>query len=489
MGQLQVCCENKGQPEFPFDQPYKIRRDFLGIKTHPITLDYTFEGQLGLGSYGQVWLGKSKLSKGQYFAIKKIPINDLDQEQDILIQNEIATLAKCDHSSIVSVYAVYKEIQNTYIIEEYQQSYLTNFNHRFIPNCKPISYFTNASIDTVRSQTPRNQESYFSKCQEIEEINIKIIDFGFAKISKPNKRELKDILGTPYYMAPEIINQQSYGSEVDIWSVGVLLFYLIEFDFPFKGNDKIQLFKNIVKLNYSFINPIWSQVSDNCKDFIRQCFTQDQNKRPSAQQLLQHPWISQKKNLRMKKYRRKSEIPLPTKDMSDRDFENMRLLQVSQSIFQYVNQTITDQAQLNNLARYLERKDKKETGYMTVEQIKTYLTLKVDSNDLEDFKSILNSMSLQVFDGQIDYENLLVGMRCLKNQQQKQNLVVSLSSFMPSCDIKVNKNDLYSAFETKKQLNYNKFIEVMKKYLQEIDSQEIPLEELLKIVDMSIHLL
>jgi len=88
------------------------------------------------------------------------------------------------------------------------------------------------------SKTPRLKTSYAYRTQDFDSFKLKIIDFGFARISKRNRRVLKDFLGTPYYMAPEIINYSPYGTEVDIWSLGVLVFYFIEFDFPFKGKDK-----------------------------------------------------------------------------------------------------------------------------------------------------------------------------------------------------------------------------------------------------------
>lgn len=58
-------------------------------------------------------------------------------------------------------------------------------------------------------------------------------------------------------MAPEIINGVVYGQEVDIWSLGVLTYFLIEFDFPFKGNNKNELFHNVRRNNMNFNHKIW----------------------------------------------------------------------------------------------------------------------------------------------------------------------------------------------------------------------------------------
>ena len=73
--------------------------------------------------------------------------------------------------------------------------------------------------------------------KNIDNINIKIADFGFAKkIAEGQQEDL--YCGTPSYMAPEIINGKSYGCEVDIWSTGVIAYMLVTGESPFRGKDK-----------------------------------------------------------------------------------------------------------------------------------------------------------------------------------------------------------------------------------------------------------
>jgi serine/threonine protein kinase len=96
-----------------------------------------------------------------------------------------------------------------------------------------------------------------SKDSDFSRISLKLIDFGFAALSKLNQKQLRDFIGTPYYMAPEIVSNSYYGSEVDIWSLGVLTFYLIEGAFPFLGKARPQLFEVIKRGRVNFFSRNW----------------------------------------------------------------------------------------------------------------------------------------------------------------------------------------------------------------------------------------
>jgi serine/threonine protein kinase len=97
---------------------------------------------------------------------------------------------------------------------------------------------------------------------------------------------LSEFVGTPYYLAPEIINEEPYSNECDIWSLGVVAYFIISGEYPFNGTKRRELFKNICSGNVTFKSPIWTQVTGNCKDFIKDCLTVDQKRRPTAASLL-----------------------------------------------------------------------------------------------------------------------------------------------------------------------------------------------------------
>ena len=100
--------------------------------------------------------------------------------------------------------------------------------------------------------------------------SCKIADFGFAaKPAATSKGYLSDGVGTPRYVAPEVITfPRHHGLPVDIWSMGVIVYILICGYPPFYHEDDKKLFKIICKGKYSFDPSDWSDVTDDCKDFI-----------------------------------------------------------------------------------------------------------------------------------------------------------------------------------------------------------------------------
>lgn len=112
------------------------------------------------------------------------------------------------------------------------------------------------------------------------EVQIKIIDFGISCKIEPNQT-LTEAFGTPYYIAPEVI-KQNYNEKCDIWSIGVI-FYIILCGYPpFRGRTREVLNEKILKGEYSFDEKEWENISNDCKDLIRQMLTMDVDKRISA---------------------------------------------------------------------------------------------------------------------------------------------------------------------------------------------------------------
>lgn len=121
--------------------------------------------------------------------------------------------------------------------------------------------------------------------------HIMIADFGYAIHCAGNT--LKDQLGTPNYVAPEVLLRHSYGKSVDVWALGVILFIMLSGNFPFNHSDQNALFRTIVKGNYSFEvdKHKWVDVSEEAKDLIRSILVVDEAKRFSIDQILQHTWL------------------------------------------------------------------------------------------------------------------------------------------------------------------------------------------------------
>ncbi|WFD00432.1 hypothetical protein MYAM1_003181 [Malassezia yamatoensis] len=123
---------------------------------------------------------------------------------------------------------------------------------------------------------------------------IVISDFGLAKIM-PDEKLLLTACGSPQYVAPEVLLGVGYDKSVDMWSTGVIVFALLCGYTPFYSSDVQSLFHKIIHYDYCFNEKYWSDKSDIAKDFVRRCLCEVTH-RMTAEQALQHPWITQLNN-------------------------------------------------------------------------------------------------------------------------------------------------------------------------------------------------
>ncbi|XP_024909148.1 calcium/calmodulin-dependent protein kinase type IV isoform X1 [Cynoglossus semilaevis] len=120
---------------------------------------------------------------------------------------------------------------------------------------------------------------------------LKIADFGLSKIID-DQVTMKTVCGTPGYCAPEILRGVAYGPEVDMWSVGVILYILLcGFEPFFDPRGDQYMYSRILNCDYEFVSPWWDEVSLNAKDLVSKLIVLDPHKRLSVQEALQHPWV------------------------------------------------------------------------------------------------------------------------------------------------------------------------------------------------------
>jgi serine/threonine protein kinase len=115
---------------------------------------------------------------------------------------------------------------------------------------------------------------------DMDNFDIKIADLGFAaKFDKETGMDL--VLGTPLYMAPELVQHQRYSEKVDVWSLGVITYQLLCGKTPFDGKNIKRINQNICQKEITFPERGWKNVSENAKDFILRCLDKNQITRPS----------------------------------------------------------------------------------------------------------------------------------------------------------------------------------------------------------------
>ena len=256
--------------------------------------------KIGKGTFGTVYESKN-LNFNKKVAMKIIP-KDYHID-DLLIKNEIDILKKLSHPNIVRIYEFYESNNYFYIINE------------FCPEGELYDYINNSSL--MEKQLSVIFYQVFSGLKYLHENNIihrdlkpeniliskkekdlldneeyfwiQIIDFGTAKIFVNNQNEDK-IVGSPYYIAPEVLNKD-YNEKCDTWSVGVILYMFLVGRPPFNGADNEEIVNSIITKDYDANNPKLLERSPEVRDLINNLLVKDKNKRLSAKEALNHKWF------------------------------------------------------------------------------------------------------------------------------------------------------------------------------------------------------
>jgi serine/threonine protein kinase len=118
---------------------------------------------------------------------------------------------------------------------------------------------------------------------------IKLADFGLARETTEDAL-LQTHVGTPYYKAPEIYHQLGYSENVDLWSLGVMLFQMVAGELPFKAMTEVELFNKIRAGSYSL--PAGIIISQPCKDLISRLIQEMPERRMNYEQFRKHPFVS-----------------------------------------------------------------------------------------------------------------------------------------------------------------------------------------------------
>ncbi|KAF0688083.1 Aste57867_20244 [Aphanomyces stellatus] len=264
---------------------------------HGFEANYTLGKKLGEGTFSVVKEGIQK-STGKKFAIKCIKKSGLSQEDLDALHEEIDILKKMSHPNIMTLYEVYTEAQYYYLVTEFmeggelfdrivEKTFYTEKEARDLVQVllNAIKYCHDHNV-VHRDLKPEN----LLLTSKDDDAYIKLGDFGFAK--QDLNAGLTTACGTPGYVAPEILKGEAYGKSVDIWSIGVITFILLCGYPPFHDENQKRLFTAIKLGQYKFESPYWDEVSVDAKDFISKMLIVKPDERHTADQLLQHVWLT-----------------------------------------------------------------------------------------------------------------------------------------------------------------------------------------------------
>ncbi|CAD8076539.1 unnamed protein product [Paramecium primaurelia] len=264
---------------------------------------YTFlNPPLGCSVYGEVIKGIHQQT-GKMWAMKKIKKSQTSKEEQEKLMNEIQILQKFDHYNIIKIFDFFQDDKFLYIFAELcdggdlfekirQEGSLSEKKAAEIMKqiLSAVNYCHQQNI-VLRDIKPE-KILYQS---EKENSLLKFFDFGNSTEFHVNQK-LNQKIGTPYYIAPEVLNK-NYDQKCDIWSCGVILYILLYGYPPFDGKSEDKIIERVKKGTYSFESNGLEDISKEAKGCIMKLLSYDPTKRYCAEQALQDPWIQKFTNI------------------------------------------------------------------------------------------------------------------------------------------------------------------------------------------------
>ncbi|XP_076018010.1 mitogen-activated protein kinase kinase kinase 19 [Genypterus blacodes] len=302
---------NRTNPAMKRNQFHETSTD--GAKLHDSrlvkddTITWTKGEVLGRGAYGTVYCGLTSL--GQLIAVKQVRLDPSDLEaaerEYGRLQGEVELLKTLTHANIVGFLGTSLHQHVVSIVMEYiPGGSIASILHRFGPLPERIlALYTHQILEGVaylHLNRVIHRDLKGNNVMLMPTGIIKLIDFGCARrltcfnhSASANGDLLKSVHGTPFWMAPEVINETGYGRKSDIWSVGCTVFEMATGKPPLAHMDKMAaLF--YIGARKGLMPSLPDGFSDYAKDFVDICLTSDPRLRPSAEHLLKHPLVHKK---------------------------------------------------------------------------------------------------------------------------------------------------------------------------------------------------
>ena len=261
---------------------------------------YEIVENIGEGKFGIVKLCKNKTT-GMKVAVKILTRSKIGEVDIELVYSELEIMKLVRHPNIVSLVDLFENSENIFIVMDYYKGgdlseYLKKHNYSLAEHqlaklikqiANGIKYLHEYGI-VHRDLKPDN----IMLSDMSDEPKVKIMDFGLSKIMGVNETT-DDGYGTLSFVAPEVLLRKPYNREIDIWSIGVIIYYSLTGILPFddEEDDEEKIAKQTVYQEVCFPSKYWRNRSPEVIDLIKKCIIKEPERRIHIDDLINHKWL------------------------------------------------------------------------------------------------------------------------------------------------------------------------------------------------------
>lgn len=259
-----------------------------------------WKSEVGQGGYAAVYVGIHKATKEE-LAVKVIQKSMIANPSRLQLEIEFAM--RLDHPNIAKLVQTFEDRRYVYVVIELckggelfelvqAQTHLSERHAAIIMQqiFRAVFYMHTEGI-CHRDLKPEN--FLFLLKGPVEGNTLKVIDFGISASFKKKSDTFRTRTGTPYYVAPEVLEHPRYGPQCDLWSCGVVMFVLLSGRLPFRGTHDASTFAKVKKGKVSFTGESWTVVSKDAQSLILQLLCKNPAERMTAEQALQDSWVKE----------------------------------------------------------------------------------------------------------------------------------------------------------------------------------------------------
>ena len=430
-------------------EPKKVvvsKETFIKISTEPVANYYTIVKDLGQGSYGQVKKVKHK-SLGEIRAMK------ITNKKKDSSKYEIEILRKISHPNITNIFEIFADSKKYYVIMEFLEggelfeaitsigSFTEASACKVMKQVLSAVYYLHSNNIVHRDLKPEN--IMLTQKPKNGNYQIKLIDFGTAKIFKPGKK-MNKFIGTSYYIAPEVLKER-YDEKCDVWSCGVILYILLCGYPPFNGNTNVDIFHAIQNQNPIFGGEEWEDISPEVKELIKIMLRKNPSERWSAEMCLKHKWFKVLEEIERSKNKDKNfkQIQMNAiKHMAQFVNEN----RFKQAVLQFISTQFNIQKEEGDLRELFKAMDVGGTGQLSRDEFQKKLIELYGENDGKELsKNIFNSLDLDG-SGKISYDEFLTAMISSKKVVTEERLEKAFKLFDKDNSGKLSVKEIKAVF-------------------------------------------